>query len=361
MMGDDESSAKVNKFKIGMVVNTKKNVMLENVFIDKVLKTKEIKKMVSYSKLNNNNYKNKLKHKSLDGVVIFPNNFTNDYMKNKKVNVKVITNTDNEIHKTILKGITEGYTSSLNTSSKSYKVIIDETIKNGVQFNPMIMQEIEAKINNQHIQTKINYIAQKGKKVITSFEYYSAAMAVMFILFAAGFGAKSILEERENLTLSRIVISGTKKYEILLGKFLGILGVALMQMLVMILFSQIAFGVSWGKSILGIIILTLASVFAVGGLGVMIGGIAKTDKGIGLFQSLVVQIMSVLGGSMLPIYVMPKFMQSLSKFTINGQTLRGYVSLMEGGSLSSIQEPALVLVLSGIIFFIIGSTLFKVE
>ncbi|MAG94972.1 MAG: ABC transporter permease, partial [Planctomycetaceae bacterium] len=44
-------------------------------------------------------------------------------------------------------------------------------------------------------------------------------------------------------------------------------------------------------------------------------------------STIIILIMSALGGSMVPRFIMPKFMETTSKFTFNGWALDGYLKI----------------------------------
>ena len=67
--------------------------------------------------------------------------------------------------------------------------------------------------------------------------------------------------------------------------------------------------------------------------------------------------MSAIGGSMVPRWVMPEWMQSLGLFTINGWSYDGYIALIQNRGFEGIWLKCLVLILIAACCVTVGSVL----
>jgi ABC-type multidrug transport system permease subunit len=66
-----------------------------------------------------------------------------------------------------------------------------------------------------------------------------------------------------------------------------------------------------------------AIAFACTGLGVVLASFAKTRQQVQGFSSIIILVMSGLGGSMIPLFVMPEMMQKIAVFTVNYWGIQG--------------------------------------
>ena len=66
-----------------------------------------------------------------------------------------------------------------------------------------------------------------------------------------------------------------------------------------------------------------AIAFACSGFGVVLASFAKTRQQVQGFSSIIVLVMSALGGSMIPIMIMPEMMQKIAVFTVNYWGIQG--------------------------------------
>jgi len=65
-------------------------------------------------------------------------------------------------------------------------------------------------------------------------------------------------------------------------------------------------------------------------------------------------IFGILGGSFFDVSILPKWVQTASLISPNAWGMRGFLILARGGSLRSVSEPLLALVIMGAVLFIIA-------
>ena len=208
----------------------------------------------------------------------------------------------------------------------------------------------------QSIDVNIENVVMEGRKQINSADYYAVGMMTMFILFAAGIGGRMLLEEKDNQTYQRMAIAGITKFEILAGNFTTVFLIALLQVTVMVTFTHFALKVQWGN-IGSVILISLASSFAVAGLGAFVGALTyRTDnyKMANMFESAIIQVMALLGGSFFPLDIMPEFMQKLSFLSLNGIAIRAYLKIIAGYAIADILNYISILIALGAGFAILA-------
>ncbi|MCY7868638.1 ABC transporter permease [Bacillus spizizenii] len=193
-----------------------------------------------------------------------------------------------------------------------------------------------------------------GSEAVTSFQYYSAAMLCMFMLFHMTVGAKSFLQEKETETLSRMLMTPAQKYAILLGKWLGTYLFAIIQFFIFLIVTINVFGVDWGSNLLFVSVLGLAYAAAVSGISMLLASCISDMKSADAIGGFGIQLLAVLGGSMLPLYQFPDFLQSVSKAVPNRWALDGFLSLMEGGGWADLQTPVLLFAAIGLCSLVLG-------
>tara|TARA_B100000965_G_C19126405_1_gene555555 strand:+ start:18 stop:353 length:336 start_codon:yes stop_codon:yes gene_type:complete len=101
---------------------------------------------------------------------------------------------------------------------------------------------------------------------------------------------------------------------------------------------------------------------SVAGLGTMIAAAtfkAGNYKMSIAFDSVIIQIMALIGGSFIPFEVLPKFMQKLSILSINGIALKSYLKNMMGYGLGEVKIYLSVLLGLGIVFISIAVFILK--
>lgn len=153
---------------------------------------------------------------------------------------------------------------------------------------------------------------------------YAAGIAVMFLLFSASGAGASLLEEREAGTLGRLMNSRLTISQLLLGKWLFIAGLGVVQLTLMFVWGQLAFQVDLLGHWQGFTIMAIATSAACASFGIFLSALCHSRQQLNAVSVVLVLSMSAIGGSMVPRYVMSESMKSLGKLTFNGWALDGF-------------------------------------
>lgn len=188
--------------------------------------------------------------------------------------------------------------------------------------------------------------------------YMAPGMALFFLMYTVSHGGRSILAERSQGTLPRLLVSPVSPAQALGGKVLGIFFSGVAQVGILILASSIFFGVRWGDTG-GLVALILAAVFGATGWGVLITALARSPAQVGSVGSAIMLIFGILGGSFINLEQMPSIVQTISKITPNAWGLDGFTTLALGGTLSSLVTPITALLVMGAVLFGVAVVLFN--
>jgi ABC-2 type transport system permease protein len=188
---------------------------------------------------------------------------------------------------------------------------------------------------------------------------FGAPQAIFFALFAANGFASTIMEERRNGTLQRMLVSPTSRLQILLGKMSGTFAVVVVQLITLLAaFTLVAwllsgeFKMIWGTNLAGILVVVLATSAAVTGLGAIVAAGSKTPEQAGNIGSVISIAMAVFGGTFGFIVGPP-----LSYFSINYWGMEAFIDLAQGSG--EFWLSALVMLIFGIVTFSIGMFIFN--
>ncbi len=154
-----------------------------------------------------------------------------------------------------------------------------------------------------------------------------AGTAIMMLLFSVTGMGSGLLTEKEEGTLKKLLYSPINPSTILFGKMTSTIIVSIIQLTVMFLFAWIAFGLNIFIDIPSLMIMILSTAFACASFGIFIASIAKTRKQVESFSTLVILIMSAIGGSMVPIFIMPEIMQKIAVVSVNYWGIQGFYDI----------------------------------
>ena len=188
--------------------------------------------------------------------------------------------------------------------------------------------------------------------------YMAPGMALMFLMYTVSYGGRSILVEKTQGTLSRLLVSPTTSTQILGGKVFGIFLTGFAQMGILILASSVLFQVNWGDP-LGIVALIAAAVFGATGWGMLITVMARSSGQVGAVGSAVMLIFGILGGTFINLEQMHPVVRTISAITPNSWGLDGFTTLALGGTLADLGKPILALMVMGAVLFSVSTMIFS--
>lgn len=157
--------------------------------------------------------------------------------------------------------------------------------------------------------------------------FYAAGVGVMFLLFSVSGAAGTLLDEVDAGTLDRVLSTRVGMGGLLLGKWLFIALVGVLQLTVMFLWGRLAFGLDLFHHLPGFFVMTIVTAAAASGFGLMLATVARTRAQLSGMSTIVILTMSALGGSMFPRFLMSETMQKFGLLTFNGWALDGYLKV----------------------------------
>lgn len=226
------------------------------------------------------------------------------------------------------------------------------------------MLEYVAYLNNSDHEAALQILSPSGEtggaeSGLTMIGPIMASMLVLFVFFMGANGAQSIIREQEEGTLARLFTTPVPQVTLLSGKFLGIFVTLVIQSMVLLVASALVFHISWGKP-LPVALATLSLIIAATGFGVMLMSFIKSSRQTGPILGGVLTLTGMLGGLFTNgIPNVPEVMDTISLSMPQGWALHAWKLCLAGNSTGTVLFPVLVLTALGVLFFLVGLTLFR--
>ena len=313
---------------------------LEQILFTEFLGNEEVQSIMSTEVMALETAKKSLKNEEISVIVILPENFIyNQYVNfilpnRNPIEVSFIRHPDKNYSAQIVESVFGSYFNEINKKIVSKNVYLEvgsEYLEMDALFENMTeiydIDGNEMALSDAGI-SHVKTTSLPGKRMITSFTYYAIAMMAMFILYSSSYMGRELLREKQMLTLDRGVVSGMHYGKVLTAKFLMTMTLCFFQMSALILFSKFALGVAW-LTPLKVIVGILFSAMAVSGVGVFLGAVtlsAENYKIANLFESVLVHIFALIGGSYVPLEAFPEIFQKLKYIALNGVVLDLFVN-----------------------------------
>jgi ABC-type multidrug transport system permease subunit len=187
-----------------------------------------------------------------------------------------------------------------------------------------------------------------------------AGTSILMLLFSVAGVGSSILEEKENGTIHRLLYSPLKGSAILYGKMLFAFFISILQLTAMFLFAWLIFNMDLSINFPALILMIIATAFAVSSLGILLAALAKTRQQALNISTIIILIMSAIGGSMIPLFIMPAILQKIAFLSLNYWAIQGFYDIFwRVLPLEEILPKIALLISIGIVMTLASVQLFK--
>ncbi|MGB8984717.1 MAG: ABC transporter permease [Anaerolineales bacterium] len=288
--------------------------------------------------------------------------FDRSYVEPEPVRIEVYANPARPTSAGVVKAIVDEYVSRLEEGRTSGMTSLVQLMSSGL-LDPQNADAEARRLFENFAQSASPAITLRNNREgaqAVEFDvlaYMAPGMALMFLMYTVSYGGRSILAERSQGTLPRLLVSPTSAAQVLGGKVLGIFFMGLAQTGILILASSLFFGVKWGDPA-GLVLLILAAVFGATGWGMLITALSRTPGQVANIGSALMLIFGILGGSFINLGQMPPLLRTFSRITPNAWGLDGFTTLALGGTLPNLLEPITALLIMGAVLFGIAVVLF---
>jgi ABC-2 type transport system permease protein len=208
----------------------------------------------------------------------------------------------------------------------------------------------------------------KIDKIPTTAQHNVPAWAVFAMFFIIIPLTSSMIVEREEGSMFRMMAMPVNYISLLLAKVFVYLVVCFFQTVLMIMAGMYvlplfnAEALVLGNHIFALAVMTIVSALAALGYGVMVGTLAKTHQQAAAFGAVSIIIMAALGGLWVPMYLMAPVMQHVSLLSPLNWALTGYYDIfIRGGNLKEIMPECIKLMVFFIVSILITALYFKIK
>jgi ABC-2 type transport system permease protein len=276
---------------------------------------------------------------TLQAVIVIPAGFSARVQANQPASMQVIGNADAPISTQIARSIAEGYASGLNQVRLSVAAAV-QGAGSSAAVSPSRIRALAARAAAAAAPVAVRDVSAATKELDQK-SFFAAGMAVFFLFFTVQFGVTSLLEERQDGTMARLLAAPIRAASILGGKLLTSFLLGVISMVVLIVATSLLFGASWGNPV-GVAVLVVAAIASAMGIMSLIAGLARSAEQASNWQSVIAIVLGLLGGTFFPVSRAPGILSRLTFAAPQAWFLRGLGDL-RGGGISAVWVPALAM------------------
>lgn len=185
-----------------------------------------------------------------------------------------------------------------------------------------------------------------------AFAQSSPAMMLQFAIAGLISGAEVMVLERKSRSLQRLMTTSIHKASILLGHFLAICLMIVVQFLILTGFADLFLKLDYWSTPVATGLMILVSTLFIASLGLLIGVISKSPEQSTLFALIPMFVLSGLGGAWMPLEVTGKTFQMIGGVTPVAWAMEGFQNiLIRGLGIDSVVLPVGVLLGYTVVLF----------
>ena len=307
--------------------------------------------------------------KEIAGFLSFPADFTEGVMMGYGAQLEVVADAEAINTRAALNGLARAIASRVGSQYVVANATIELLIEEGliapgdtVEIEQVIQQLFRGQGGITAEESFLEFETEKVGEVEAEnpSNFVIPGYLVMFVFFAAALSAGTIVRERQNHTLERLLAGSVRRESILGGIFTGTAAKGLIQIAIFWTAGILVFKIDLGLSPAAVIILSILMVIMSSAFAIMLATLAKTQRSAGSIAVLASLVLAPLGGCWWPLFITPKWMQFIAKITPHGWATTGFNKLMVfGADFSAAAPEMLALIGFAVIFGIIAVYRFR--
>ncbi len=342
---------------------------------EEILKNEESIKIVAMAEEDEDKMRNLVKDTKLSVGVIIPDNFSEKLKVREQVVIEILKSERNSSY--FLEELIEKVAERISINSLAANFTVEKVSERRMVLEEEVLEDEEEKVWEEAfvkadaffepapsigIEYVVLSVEKREENIPIGVDASSPGFAVMFVMMGVCFAGVAMVQERHNKTLARLLTTPTEKFFIISGKMLGFFLVGFIQFMILILFGQLVLKVNWGNLPLGVLLLVVSYVLSVTGLGTLLSVVVRTSAQAGAFAVLISMVTSMLGGAWWPIEIVPKFMQTIARFTPQYWAINGFNKIITRGfGITEILPKFYVLLAISAISLLLAIRFFKFE
>jgi ABC-2 type transport system permease protein len=304
-------------------------------------------------------------------AVMIPSGYSQEILSGGKPRLTVIYDPYSQAGDTAYRAIEAAVTRLLSLPTIA-RISADVLVENGAissdQHSQVLEQSIDKVISAWETPPVRLESVQSGQETEESAEVFNAfgqsspGMIVQFSVFGLITAANILVLERKKGVLARMLTTPITRVQIIGGHILAMFTLVFVQVGILILIGQFAFGLDYFAQPGAVLLLLVCLAIFSASMGLFIGAIAKGEDQVIMFSMLAMFALSALGGAWFPLDITGETFARIGHLLPSAWAMDGFQNIiLRGQGLEAAWLPAVVLLGYSAAFFGIAIWRFDFE
>jgi len=273
----------------------------------------------------------------LNGFLAFPEDFTEGISLGYGTNIEVVADPEATYDRAALNSIAKAIASQIGLQQVVRDAITglmlegwfkspSDTARIGQEMPELLSVQGGVRTRPSLIEYGVEKVGEVEAEEPSNFVI--PGYLVMFVFMAAAFSAETIVRERQNHTLERLLSASVRREAILSGIFAGTAAKGLIQITIFWTVGLLVFNMDLGLSPAAVVLLSILMVVMSSAFAIMLATLAKTQRSAGSIALITSLVLAPLGGCWWPLFITPRWMQFIAKITPHGWATTGFNKLL---------------------------------
>lgn len=304
-----------------------------------------------------------LRNNLVSGIIILEEDFVYKMSIGENIPLKIITDSRNTLFNQVFKNYIKSYANMISAAQNSIMTayVYYEQFASGPEFYEKKYTDAVTGFTLKALARSSIFTSKEVSYIpdVTEYEYFTAALLVVFIMFSGIMGIKFTAGEKFYGITTRLHTTPLTDVEFVFARFVTVFILSLIQFAAMLIPAAIFFDIYLRTNLVYLLIVFSATVFCVSGCAIFVAAASSSPSAADLAGSLGTLLMAAAGGSIYPLTSLPDPVKFASLFTINRWSVNGFLELFSGKVTGAFGTDVAVLLLMGLVYIAGSIFLFK--